>query len=239
MKIIKLLCLLAILLMAAGCAPFDKIYSHEFDSGYYKLKSEGSESVKIYLNLKEDSLAVYPVMTNRKIALLDTSAILSARISSVKPGNYFYNSLFIRTSPDIDLSTVLLKFRPEAADVQSQLSANVNGIFYAGYRKDFFRVKSHLSPLRDINTFIRHTGLDFGLFAGIGITPVNPTTTMNQTAQEYDGVVFQKGVSIFGTFENMSVGLALGFDNLLDNNKDIWIYNWKPWIGIAIGIANF
>jgi hypothetical protein len=239
MKTIKLLNLLAILLMVSGCTPFDKIYSHEFGSGYYKLKSEGSESVKIYLNLKEDYIAVYPAITNGKIALLDTSEIQSARISSVKPGNYFYNSLFIRTSPDIDLSTVLLKFRPEAADVQSQLSANVNGIFYAGFRKDFFRVKSHFSPIHEVSTFIRHTGLDFGLFAGIGITPVSPTTTMNRTAQEYDGVVFQKGISIFGTFENMSVGLALGFDNLLDNNNDIWIYNQKPWIGIAIGIANF
>ncbi len=33
--------------------------------------------------------------------------------------------------------------------------------------------------------------------------------------------------------------LAAGFDNLLDNNKSIWIYNNKPWFGIMLGIANF
>jgi hypothetical protein len=239
MKIIKLLCLLSILFMAFGCTPFDKIYSHDFSSGYYELKTKGSESLKIYLDLKEDSLNVYPVIIKGKPSILDTSAIMSDRISSVKPGSYFYNSLFTRTSGDFDLSTVLLKFRPASTNVQSQLSANVNGIFYAGFRKDYFRVKSHISPLKEHNTFIRHSGFDFGLFAGIGITPVNPTVTMNKTAQEYDGIVFQKGASVFATFENMSVGLALGFDNLLDDNKDIWIYNWKPWIGIAIGIANF
>jgi len=62
---------------------------------------------------------------------------------------------------------------------------------------------------------------------------------MNKTFQEYDGIVFQKGVSVFATYENMSVGIALGFDNLMDHNKGIWIYNNKPWIGIVIGIANF
>jgi hypothetical protein len=239
MKIIKLLCLLAILFSTLGCVPFDKIYSHEFRSGFYKLNTEGSEPAKVYLSLKEDSIIVSPVNKRSYPAVSDTAAFMSARISSVRPGNYFYNSLFTKTSADIDLSSVVLKFRPSAEDVQPQLSANVNGIFYAGFRKDFYRVKSHTSPLHEVNTFIRHTGVDLGLFAGIGITPVTPTTTMNRTAQEYDGIVFQKGVSLFATYENMSVGLALGFDNLLDDNKDIWIYNQKPWIGIVIGIANF
>lgn len=239
MKNIKLLCLLIFLFMAFGCVPFDKIYTHDFASGYYKLKAEGSEPAEIYLSLQEDSLTIYPAIKKDKLVLSDTSAILSGKISSAESGSCFYNSVFVRTSADLDLSTVILKFRPAVADVPSQLSSNVNGIFYAGFRKDFFRVKSHFSPLHDVNSFVRHTGFDFGLFAGIGITPVTPTVTMNRTAQEYDGMVFQKGVSVFATFENMSVGLALGFDNLLDDNKDIWIYNWKPWVGIAIGIANF
>jgi hypothetical protein len=37
----------------------------------------------------------------------------------------------------------------------------------------------------------------------------------------------------------MSVGLAIGFDNLVDKNKSVWIYNQKPYIGLVIGIANF
>jgi hypothetical protein len=239
MKIIKLSGLAILLFSTYSCVPFDKIYSHEFNSGYFKLKSYGSKPEKIYLNLTEDSLFVYPVIKNNKSVISDTAGIRADKISSVSPGSDFYQSTFIKTSADVDLSTVIVKYRPAVANVQSQLNSNVNAILYAGFRKDFFRIKSHTSPIRDLNTFIRHTGFDFGFFAGIGITPVNPTVTMNRTTQEYDGIVFQKGISVFGTFENMSIGIALGFDNLLDNNKNIWIYNQKPWIGIVLGIANF
>lgn len=48
-----------------------------------------------------------------------------------------------------------------------------------------------------------------------------------------------KGFSVFGTYENMSVGFAIGFDNLIGHDKSIWIYNQKPWIGLVLGIANF
>jgi hypothetical protein len=100
-------------------------------------------------------------------------------------------------------------------------------------------LKSRFSKINEVYRFVRHTGFDFGLFAGIGISPINPTVTENNTMQEYDGIVFQKGFSAFATYENMSLGLAVGFDNLLDNNKSIWIYNNKPWFGIILGIANF
>lgn len=238
MKIIRILILTSIFLLTFGCAPFDKIYSHEFSSGYFKLKTQNAAPEKIYLNLKEDSLNVYPVL-KKEVLVSDTAAVLIEQISSIKPGSYFYKSTFVKTSADIDLSTVVLKFRPAAADVQTQMSANVNGIFYAGFRKDYYRIKSHFSPIRGNTTLVRHTGFDFGLFGGIGITPINPTVTKNNTTQEYDGVVFQKGFAVFGTFQEMSVGIALGFDNLLDKNKSIWIYNQKPWIGLVLGIANF
>jgi hypothetical protein len=228
-----------ILLAITGCAPFDKIYSHEFCSGYYKLKGPDLIPKKIYLETNGDTIKTYAASGKGKSLAPDLSFYRRATLSSVSPGSYLYNSTFVRTGPDIDLSTVLLKFRPHAGDVPSQLSTNVNGIFYIGFRKDFFRMTSHLSPANIRSTFIRHTGFDFGPFAGIGITPVTPTTTMFRTTQEYDGMVFQKGFAIFGTIENMSVGLSIGFDNLLNKNSNIWVFNNKPWFGIIIGIANF
>jgi hypothetical protein len=95
------------------------------------------------------------------------------------------------------------------------------------------------SPLHEESTFCRHTGFDFGLFAGFGITQINPTVTNDKISQEYDGVIFQKGAGLFLTLERMSVGIVLGFDNLMDSNKDAWIYNQKPYIGLSLGIANF
>ena len=73
----------------------------------------------------------------------------------------------------------------------------------------------------------------------MGITQINPTVTGNQVELEYDGIVFQKGIGAFITIDRMSVGIVLGFDNLLDENKTVWLYNQKPYLGLSIGIANF
>jgi hypothetical protein len=170
---------------------------------------------------------------------MSDNSLNSANINSVKPGSYLYKSTLQKTSVDFDLSTVPVKFRSARGDVPSQLSASVNGIIYVGFRKDFFKILTRTSELNETNSFVRQTGFDFGLFAGMGITPVNPTVTMNRIAQEYDGIVFQKGFAVFLTFENMSIGIGLGFDNLIDKNKNIWIYNQKPWIGVVLGVANF
>lgn len=239
MRIIRHIIWLTIIFLEAGCAPFDKIYSHDFDDGYFRLKSPGEKPQNVYLNLADDSIEVFPVINDKKNGLPDTVNYFMIDMYSIKPGESFYGNTFIRTSADFDLSTVLLKFRPSAGNVPPQLCAHVNGVLYAGYRKDYFKIKSSYSRLHEISSFIRHTGVDFGFFAGIGITPVNPTVTMDRITQEYDGIVFQKGVSVFATYENMSVGIALGFDNLLDKNKDIWVFNNKPWLGLMLGIANF
>jgi hypothetical protein len=227
------------LVIPQSCAPFDKIYSHEFDSGFFTLKTPEIKAERIYLDLKGDSVVVYPIAREDKIILPDGSVSNGIKISSVRPGTFLYNSTFVKSSIDIDLSTVLVKFRQAREDVASQLNANVNGVLYAGLRKDFFKLKTNISRINELHSFVRHTGFDFGFFAGFGITPVNPTVTISRTIQEYDGIVFQKGISVFGTFENLSVGLALGFDNLLSPDRRIWIYNQKPWIGLVLGIANF
>jgi hypothetical protein len=239
MKIVKFFIWVTSLVLTAGCVPFDKIYSHDFNDGFFKLEFSGKKSENVYLNVTDDSVKVYSVQKENKFRLSDTSTFYGVNLKSIVPGNILYNSTFIKTSADIDLSTVLLKFRPASGDVPSQLSTNANGIFYAGFRKDRFKFKSSFSKAHEMSSFIRHTGFDFGFFAGIGITPVSPTMTMNRTIQEYDGIVFQKGFSIFGTYENMSVGLAIGFDNLIGHDKSIWIYNQKTWIGLVLGVANF
>jgi hypothetical protein len=226
-------------LSIAGCAPFDKIYSHDFSAGYFKQKNPDGTQSRVYLETSGDSITIFKAQGKGRSQSAELSSSQKASIGSIRPGGYLYNTTFVKTSADADLSTVLLKYRPQSENVEPQLSANVNGIFYLGFRKDYFRLTSHVSPAGSRNTFIRHLGFDFGPFAGIGITPVNPTTTMFRSVQEYDGIVFQKGFAVFGTFENMSVGFSVGFDNLLDKNSNIWVFNNKPWFGIIIGIANF
>lgn len=239
MRITIFLMLVFVFLLACSCAPLDEFYSHEFSSGYFKLKRADANSENVYLKETDDSLTVYPVTRTGSSRKVNLSLPRSEHITSISPGSYFHNSTFVKTSADIDLSSVVLKFRPAAADVPPQLNANVNGVIYTGFRKDFFKIKTISSVFDEENSFVRQTGFDAGFFAGIGISPINPTVTDNATAFEYDGIVFQKGFSVFVTYEHISVGLAVGFDNLLDHNKTIWIYNNKPWLGLMLGIANF
>jgi hypothetical protein len=140
---------------------------------------------------------------------------------------------------DVDLATILTKLRPSTAGIPVQLNSNLNAILYAGVRKDFYIIRTRRSVLNATHSFIRQLGYDAGLFAGVGITPINPTVTDNHTSLEYEGVVFQKDVAAFITIDRMSVGLTIGFDNLMGSDSKYWVYNNKPWIGFAIGIANF
>ncbi len=236
-RILRIFILPITFLILTGCAPLDKIYSHDFSSGFYKLKSPGVGPVDIYVDLRGDLISLYQLSGKKSINT--DNPISSQIISSVRPGTNLYKSTLHKSSFDFDLSTVPVKFRASQGDVPSQLNATVNGIIYAGFRQDFFKIVTHSSELRETNSFIRQIGFDFGLFAGLGIASVNPTVTMGHTIQEYDGIVFQKGFAGFLNFENLSFGIGLGFDNLLDKNKNIWIYNQKPWIGIVLGVANF
>jgi hypothetical protein len=235
----KLSIVVVIIIVFSSCAPLQRISKHDFDSGYFKLKTPGEEPSKIYVDLKEDSISVHNVTGKGKLRTPDTAPAGGIKIGSIRPGSYLSGSTFVKSSLDFDLSTVVLKYRPPVSGVQNQLSYNVNTLFYLGFRRDYYIIKTNSNPLKKYESNILQIGFDAGFFAGFGITPVNPTMTDFKIVQEYDGFFFQKGIAAFFTIDRMSVGISLGFDNLLDDNSHKWIYNQKPWIGIILGIANF
>lgn len=239
MRSITLLTGILFILMTSGCATVKTITRHDFDSGFYSLKNNGQDKSKIYADVRDDSINIYPVIIEENKKIPDISTHTGAKIAEVKSGNPFYKNTFIQKSVDVDLSTVLMKLRPSQKNVPSQLSYNVNAALYIGLRKDFYKVVPYKSALKKETSFIRQLGFDAGFFAGIGITPMNPWVTEGKVPIEYDGIVFQKGIAGFVTIERMSVGLTIGFDNLLDSNKKNWVYNQKPYIGLMIGILNF
>lgn len=124
-------------------------------------------------------------------------------------------------------------------DVPNQFSADLDVALYAGFRKDFYRIITPAHPLNEMKSYIQQIGFDLGVFAGIGSSPVNPTVTNNKINQEYDAMIFQKGVAAFISINKMSFGLAVGFDNLLDKNKSSWIYNQKSYFGLIISVSSF
>ena len=227
------------MMIAAGCGSLDKIARHDFDSGYYRLKTPDEKPVKVYADVSEDSLDIYPVLKEEKFKYLDTINYRSSIVSLIRPGDFLYNSTFTRVTPDMDLTTALLKFRPAQKDVPPQLSANLNAAIYFGAKKDYFRIITRKTPLHQVNSRMNHFGFDAGFFAGIGITPVKYTVTDYNVELEYDGIVFEKGVAFYFGINFLTFGVAIGFDNLLDDNRKYWVYNQKPWIGLMLGIANF
>lgn len=232
--------LAVITFMVSACGSVERLAKHDFNSGYYKLKVRDSLAKKVYVNLNGDSLDLYNIDELAPVKkTVDTSQFRSALITAIKPDDYLYGSRFTRNVIDIDLTTALLKYRPAQKDVPNQLNANLNAAVYAGLRKDFFKVSTAISPLHQVHSSLRHFEIDAGLFAGLGITPVNYTVTSNKVELEYDGIVFEKGFAVYFGLDFLTVGISLGFDNLLDPNRKSWIYNQKPWIGLMLGIANF
>jgi hypothetical protein len=140
-------------------------------------------------------------------------------------------------SLDIDITTILLKYRPSAYSLPPQLTADLNISLYAGWRHDNYKIKHHTDPLGKRHLKISNTGYDFGLFAGPGTTSINPFTTNNRTTNEYSGMIVQTGVAGFIESNLASFGVAVGFDYLLTRDRAIWIYNNKPWVGLVVGVA--
>ena len=80
------------------------------------------------------------------------------------------------------------------------------------------------------------TGFGFGGFIGAGSVFINPKFMDNAIDYEYDALAFDYGIAVLFGVRNFSTGLSLGFDFLTDKNRNNWVYQHQPWIGIFIGL---
>jgi hypothetical protein len=228
-----------VILLSVSCVSLGKLGRHNFDSGFYKLKVQGAKPSRVYTEVIDDSIIVYPVTSEGGKEFPNTSSSIGTRVSRIKTDNYLYKSCFKNNSLDIDLTSILFKSRHSMDDVPNQFSADLNFAIYAGFRRDYFKIISPINPFHEARSFIRQISFDLGAFAGIGSSPVNPTVTNNRVSQAYDAMIFQKGVAGFISVNKMSIGLAVGFDNLIDKNKSLWIYDQKSYLGLIISVTDF
>jgi len=222
----------AVVIFSCSCNVVEKSSRHGFESGYYQLKSGNKKFEKVYADIAVDKVTVYPVSVNK----LSTTALTTIPLI-VSDSFCHFPLLFRKKSLDIDITSVLFKYRPAINGLQPQLSTDFNAALYAGRRHDSYRIKSTMNPIGKCQYEIINRGYDYGVFAGPGTTTINSFSTRNAITNEYDGMILQFGVAGFLESFVASFGIALGFDCLLSPDSNVWIYNNKPWVGFIVGIA--
>ncbi|HEY5464052.1 MAG TPA: hypothetical protein VIJ95_12400 [Hanamia sp.] len=218
--------------IACGCSVTGNSPKFTFADGYYRTRLNGKKYKKYYVTTGTDSIKVYPA--HRQIA--DTNNSITVLFPEhIRPTN-FSNKKFNSGSFDLDVITILFKYRPPVTDYPAQLNSNFNGALYAGYRKDTYILSYSNTPLHVANRKIIHHGYSFGAFAGLGSARIDEFVTLRRIDYEYDGVVFTPGVATELDLNKINFVILSGLDFLTDKNSHVWVNNKKVWIGIGIGL---
>lgn len=217
--------------LLSSCTLVQKSTNHGLNDGRYRVLEKHQPSRSYYLQVTDDSLFLHalPLQTGK-------AAIRTISMAPFPDDSLSTPLLLLRRSVDLDLSTILFKYRFRRPSLPTQLNSNLNAAFYTGYRLDYFRFHDSNDPLGKRRREMNHFEIDMGFFAGISAVAINPSTTGGRVTDEYDGVVFQKGVAVFIGGSRFSIGAGLGFDGLLNPHRHDWIYQEKPYIGLLIGL---
>jgi hypothetical protein len=209
------LLLLAASLLTA-CSSRSYLHKYQFQDGYYQYR-QGKEPLKrVYISVAEDSAKIFH--NNEQI--------------QIRPG---VDQLALKHSFDFDVMIVPFKYRPAAEGAPRALHADANGAMFVGWRVDRFKIK-YLNTPSGAKRIPLHRGLAIGAFAGLGATPVTPWTTNYQTQDEYQALVLSRGIAGLVGVNNLTFGIGIGWDYLTDRDKNIWIYQNRPWWGITVGL---
>ncbi len=230
----KLHLYLLLSVLFTSCGITRKSTKNEVADGYYIERSQNGKQ-KVYVINRDENLSIYRIGKGELRTQIDTSQTVAlyekgTKANPEQPISLDYGTL------DIDFLTIPLKYRPEQFNLPAQLNTNLNGAVYLGYRNDRYVIKYPSDPLGTSNRSLDHYGFSIGFFSGIGNTAVSPTTTNNLQSLEYDGIVFAKGIAGIIAVNNFTVGISVGFDNLIDANRKRWIYEKKLWFGLAFGL---
>lgn len=217
------------LVFFSACNIIQSNNKESFAEGQYFMREKGKK--RVFVNMQEDTVQVYYMNKQKQIISPKPEKIYPVYSKENLPYSKMYISSF-----DVDFLTLLLKLRPAVSGMEAQINTNINGVVYFGRRIDTYTLKYQTNPLKDYNRQIKHYGFSMGGFIGIGSTTISPTTTTNNVSYEYDGVILNKGLAAIIAIDNFTLGISVGFDNLLDENKKFWLYQNKPNIGLAVGM---
>jgi hypothetical protein len=218
--------------LCSSCNILEKASLHGFESGHYVMKKGNEKPVRVYVSVEEEKMEVYSITGNEP----EKKALISLPLKRSDTLN-FDRIRFRKQYADLDITSVLFKYRPGLSGLPPQFTTDFNLALYAGWRMDYFAVQNQRDPLGHYHPKISSRGFDFGVFAGPGTTLISPFTTRGKQGDEYNGMILQGGIAGFLELHLASFGIALGYDYLLNSDREIWIYQNKPWLGFVVGIA--
>jgi hypothetical protein len=230
-------CLLALTaqLLFQSCQTIKQSPKYGFNEGYYKSRIHHKKLKKVYIVPGDDSIKVYTKKAIQRTFVDTLQSFKVAFPSNIKPDEFETYS-FRKNTFDIDVISILLRFRPAVDPYPDQFSsASFNGSIFFGYRTDIYHMKYKQTPLGAFRRNMTHYGFSVGAFSGIGSSNINGSVTQDSLQISYDAPINVSGVAVFIGVERFTYGVTLGFDHLLDKNKKLWIYQGKPWIGLSIG----
>lgn len=217
----------------SSCNTLEKASLHGLNSGYYKLKSDTIKAQGVYLDVTEEKIDIYHHIKHQT----DKKQFLTIPLNTISDSLILNPMVFKKQGLDIDITSIILKYRPSVYGLPAQLTTDLNMALYVGWRYDYYHITSKRDPLGRSYHKISNRGYDFGFFVGPGTTLISPFTTQNKKTDEYSGMIIQTGIAGFIESNVASFGLAIGYDYLLNPDRKIWIYNNKPWIGFVVGIT--
>lgn len=144
------------------------------------------------------------------------------------------NFRFYRRTLDVDVLTIPFRIRPSVEGFPTQLNPNFSAALYLGRRIDSYHLKP--KPQRQSGSFISGFGAGYGGFIGLGSATINPFVTRNTISYEYEGFVLTGGLAGIYDAKKFNLGVAIGSDLLMDQNRANWLYHKKIWFGVLFGI---
>lgn len=207
------------LILLASCSVIQNTPKFGLQDGIYDAGNE-----KVYVETQNDTLWVSAEKGNQSFALpTGNKQDLGVKI-------------FRKSTFDLDVLAIPVKYRGSQAGLPPQLASEINASLYFGKRKDYFQVSYDQTPSKKYKRKLDHYGFSLGGFVGFGNTIMNSDVSQGQLGYEYQAVTFSKGVAGIIGINNFTLGFAFGFDQLLDKNASYWIYDQKPWLGLALGL---
>lgn len=225
--------ILSISFIGISCSAIKETSNHQMETGIYKVSN--LKNKRYYAVVEDDKITLHPVVKTKEGWLANKDTTSTIHLLTVNPVNK-QSITFTTRSFDLDVLTILFKYRPYISGFPNQLNTNFNGAGYLGYRSDLYILSYDKDPLNSSQRRMSQFGYSIGFFGGLGATTMNPFVTNNSDMLEYDGVVITKGIAGLVGVGNLTFGIAIGLDHLMDKNNKVWIYQAKPWIGFTVGL---